>query len=390
MTRVSIITTLDHNVGDDFVRDGIIHLIQKVVVNARIEMIHKHLPITARPSFTWLHSTGIDRRFDEFRPDLTLRVTRRIDSALPLSPFHDKIRNADILIQSGGPIYWTSAEGSCAQTEWWDPLIERRWIPFAEGKPFLNLAGGTCQRYDSDASEFLDQPKVIDHIRRFYDLTALTTLRDSLSIEVLRQAGRQGVLLPCTSLFAVDRLGITAAPGEYVVLNYMPTGGHFLLGGSIDAEVWEQRFVAFARGLAKREKVILVCHNQKESDEARRLLPEFQIFQSDNYVDYLRLYSRARWGLLNRVHGCFALASLGKPSAVVGSDSRAKMVRNLGLPEVFVNDATDDWLESTASALAQRAASFPEHMAGLKSAASAQYEILIRRALDAGGRAKEN
>jgi len=388
MTRVSIITTFDHNVGDDFVREGIVYLIQRVLGTAQIELIHKHLPITARPSFTWLHSTGIDRRLDRLKPDLTLRVTSRIDTALPLSPSSDRVRNADILIQSGGPIYWTSPDGNCARTEWWGPLIERRWVPFANGRPFLNLAGGTCQGYESDASEFLDQPPVLEHIRRFFDLTALTTLRDELSVEVLRKAGRKGVLLPCTSLFAVDRLGIAPAAGEYIVLNYMPTGGHFLLGSAIDAKVWEQRFVALARKLAKREKVILVCHNRKESDEARRLLPDVEIFQSNDYRKYLRLYSKAKWGLLNRVHGCFALASLGKPSAVVGSDSRAKMVQNLGLPEIFVNDATDEWLDTTANELDNRTTVFPKQMEDLKSAAAARYESLIRLALGTNGHGK--
>jgi len=390
MTRVSIITTFDHNVGDDFVREGIVYLIQKVLGTARIELIHKHLPITARPSFTWLHSTGIDRRLDRLKPDLTLRVTSRLDTALPLSPSSDRIRSADILIQSGGPIYWTGPEGNCAHTEWWGPLIERRWVPFANGRPFLNLAGGTCQGYDSDASEFLDQPPVLEHIRRFFDLTALTTLRDELSVEVLRRAGRKGVLLPCTSLFAVDRLEITPVSGEYIVLNYMPTGGHFLLGRTINAEVWEKRFVSIARKLAKRDKVILVCHNKKELDEARRLLPDFEIFQSNDYRAYLRLYSRAKWGILNRVHGCFALASLGKPSAVIGSDSRAKMVQNLGLPEIFVNDATDEWLDATANELDRRATVFPQQMKDLKSAAATQYESLIRRALGSRSLGKGN
>jgi len=382
MTRVSVITTLDHNVGDDFVRDGIVHLIKSVLRDAHIELIHKHLPITARPGFAWLHSTGLDRRIDRIKPDLTLRVTRRIDTALPLGGRGDRIRDADILVQAGGPIFWTNSEGDCAHTEWWSPLIERRWIPYANGRPFLNLAGGTCQPYNSDGSEFGRLPLVLDHIRRFFDLTTLTTVRDELSVEVLRRAERSGILLPCTSLFAADHLQIAPLAGEYIVLNYMPSGGHFLLGQAIDAQAWERRFTTFARRLAKRERVVLVCHNHRETDAARRLLPELEIFRSNDHGDYLKCYSRARWGILNRVHGCFALASLGKPSAVVGSDSRAKMVRHLGLPEIFVNDATDDWLEATAHALEHLGATFPAGMGELKTLAASHYGTLIRQALE--------
>jgi hypothetical protein len=190
-------------------------------------------------------------------------------------------------------------------------------------------------------------------------------------------------------LFAVDRLKIAPANGEYIVLNYMPAGGHFLLGQPIDAEAWERRFVTLAKRLAEHDRVILVCHNQKESEAAQRILPGFEYFLSSDYRQYLRLYSRARWGMLNRVHGCFALASLGKPSAVIGSDSRAKMVRQLGLPEVFVNDANDDWLECASIELDRRAAVFPQQMDDVKLAVAMRYDSLIRGALKTTAGANE-
>ena len=384
MKKISVITTVDHNIGDDFVRDGILYLIGQVFGGMEVEMVHKHLPITARSGFAWLHETGIDRLIDRIRPDLTLRVTRRLDSALPVGPSSDRIASADILIQSGGPIYWTNPDGDCAHTEWWNPLVERRWLPFANGRPFLNLAGGTCQPYDSDGAEFNGRPDVLDHIRRFFDLTTLTTVRDQLSVEVLKRAGRKGILLPCSSLFAVDRLQIRSSAGDYVALNYMPAGGHFVLGQPIDADGWEKAFSSFASELARRERVVLVCHNQKEHDAARRLLPGLEVFRSSDYRDYLHFYSRARWGILNRVHGCFALASLGKPSAVVGSDSRAKMVGQLGLPETFVNNATVEWLTGVAAELENRCATFPGQMERLKADAGARYRDLLRTAIEAG------
>lgn len=383
MKRVSVITTVGHNIGDDFVRDGILHLLGQEFEEMEVEKVHKHLPITARSGFAWIHGSGIDRLVDRITPDLTLRVTRRIDSALPVGLASDRIASADILVQSGGPIYWTNPEGDCAHTEWWDPLVERRWLPFARGRPFLNLAGGTCQPYGSDGAEFAGRPDVLDHIRRFFDLTTLTTVRDQLSVEVLRLAGRTGILLPCSSLFAVDRLRLRPEAGDYVALNYMPAGGHFILGQPIDAAAWERAFAIFAAELSRKERVVLVCHNQKEQDAARRLLPGLEVFRSADYRDYLRFYSRARWGIMNRVHGSFALASLGKPSAVIGSDSRAKMVGQLGLPETFVNNATVDWLNMVAAQLETRSAAFPGQMEALKAEAASRYRGLLRTALEA-------
>ncbi len=232
-------------------------------------------------------------------------------------------------------------------------------------------------------------PDVLAHIRRYFDLTALTTVRDELSVKVLRLAGREGLLLPCTSIFAVDRLGIAPERGEFIVLNYMPAGGHFMLGQKIEAAAWERRFVALARRLAARTRVVLVCHNEKEMTAAKTLLPGMETFYSDDYRAYLRLYGRARWGIMNRVHGAFALASLGKPAAVVGSDSRARMAGMLGLPEVFVNEATDEWLDEVASQLEERTETFPMRMAILKANAAENYVAHLRAALERAGKPQE-
>jgi hypothetical protein len=128
---------------------------------------------------------------------------------------------------------------------------------------------------------------------------------------------------------------------------------------------------------------MVVCHNAKELEAAIRLVPEMERFHSDDYRDYLKLYSRAKWGLLNRVHGAFALASLGKPAAVVGSDTRARMIRVLGLPEVFVNDATEAWAERTISELRSSVATYPLKMAELKARAATGYLEQLRMALRA-------
>jgi hypothetical protein len=82
---------------------------------------------------------------------------------------------------------------------------------------------------------------------------------------------------------------------------------------------------------------------------ARRLLPEIATFHSPRHEDYLRCYAKARFGIVNRVHAAFALGSLGKPSVVIGADSRALMAEMIGLTSVFVNDATEEWLMASAA-----------------------------------------
>ncbi len=381
MTDVTIITTLQHNVGDDFVREGILYLLDRVLGPMRLRMIHKHLPITTRQECSWLHGLGIDRWMDGRRPGSALRATSRLDSMLPLIPWTDKVLRSDVLVQSGAPIYWAIADDDCSKTEWWAPLIERRWSKRAKRGPFLNLAGGTCQHYHSDASEFASRPETLAYIRRYYDLCKLTTIRDRLSTEVLRHAGRQAELLPCTSIFAVDRLGISPLPGEYVVLNFMTGGGHFAFGQPIDGKLWESRFVAFVKRFSVKNRCLLVCHDHKELAAARRLLPGVATFWSPRHEDYLRCYAKARFGIVNRVHAAFALGSLGKPSVVIGADSRALMAGMIGLTSVFVNDATEEWLASSAVRLEQESDRYAMEMATRKESVKARYLELLTGAL---------
>lgn len=380
MQRVSIITTTRHNVGDDFVREGIVYLLQQVVGQLELQLIHKHLPVTARPACDWYHHAGVGEALTRVHPLLGLRGSRALD-LLPLFPASDRVLNCDLLVQSGAPIYWTTPSGDCQNNEWWRPLIERRWLSRKHQAPFLNLAGGTCQHYHSDGSEFAAKPAVLDYVRKFHDLTVLTTVRDRLSLEVLRHAGRASPALPCTSIFAVNRLGIVPEAGQYVVLNYMRGGGHFEFGQPIDASAWERNFVSLVRRLARTEKCVLVCHDDKELAAARSLLPEISTFQSKDHQAYLRFYAGAKYGIMNRVHGAFALASLGKPAVVVGSDSRARMAGMIGLKDAFVNDATPEWLESQVDELSRRMADYPAEMQERKAGAAAQYIEAISRSL---------
>jgi hypothetical protein len=308
-----------------------------------------------------------------------------IDEILPLAMGSDRILTGDMLVQCGAPVYWSHPGNECHNNEWWGPLVERRWVPVAAGRLLLNLAAGTCQAWNSDGTEFAASPASLDYARRFFDLAAVTTVRDQLSTRVLALAGRTAELLPCTSLFAVDRLGITPRRGDYVVLNYLRPSTVDTFGLPVDADRWERRFVDFASRLASTVPCVLVCHDRREVAHARRLLPALERFHARHHDEYLRVYAGARWGIVNRVHAGFALASLGKPAAIVGVDSRARMAGEIGLASVFIDEADDAWLAGAAARLEAEAADYPSVIAALKARAASRYVELLQNALGARG-----
>ena len=207
--RIAFITTVRHNVGDDFVREGILYLLTESIGDYKVSLVHKHLPITVRKELAWIYNIGVAKLFDRMVPGLALRVTRCLDRNLPIFKHTDAVQNCDILVQSGAPIYWKHPTGSCADNEWWDDLIVRRWKIRKNRGIFLNLAGGTCQRWGSDGKEFAADEKTLNYICDSINTAQLTTLRDNLSSKVLKLIGKQAPVLPCTSIFAVDNLKIT-------------------------------------------------------------------------------------------------------------------------------------------------------------------------------------
>jgi len=358
--KISIITTVEHNVGDDFVREGIKYLLRKKFEGKNLEFthIHKHSPITTRYGFEWFRY---------------LRISRFADKLIPKFLTKDRIREADLVVQSGAPVYWCHSNGPhCKDNEWYGPLIRERLYK-KKNKAFISLAGGACQTYHSDGSEFC--PACNTYIKDFYDACAVTTVRDTLGKVVLNRINLDAPVIPCSSIFAIDEHGLKNEGEEYVVMNYMKGGSHFIFGQKIDFEKWESEFKRFYYDLKKKERVIISCHNQKEVNEALELDPEAEIFfEEHDYLAYMRFYSKAKFGIMNRVHGAFLMASYGKPSIVIGNDSRARMAEEIGLKNYFVNDVDYDVLMLEYAFLSSGADGYAESFKNIKAKAFEDYQ----------------
>lgn len=358
--KIAIITTVNHNVGDDFVREGIKYLLKKYFSGRVLEFqnIHKHSPITARYGFEWFRSFILSRFVDKILPDFI--------SA-------DRILEADIVVQSGAPVYWCHSEENqhCYRNEWFQPLIRERFVRNKKAR-LLNLAAGTCQKYYSDGTEFCGCCN--SYIKEFYDIANVTTARDSLAGKILSNLSIKVPVIPCSSIFAVDEHNVIKEVGEYVVVNYMKGGAHYTFGQDINFAKWEDEFRKFYFELKKTEKVIFSCHNSKEVRQAFSIDPDAEIFfKKNDFRAYMEFYSKAKYGILNRVHGAFLMASLGKPSVVIGNDTRARMAEEIGLESYFVSDVDCHFLLGKAEQLRLQQDDFSEKFDVIKKKAYLDY-----------------
>ncbi len=366
MKTTTVITTVRHNIGDDFVREGILFLLDSIGALGDVELVHKHSPITG--VYGW----------EKLREH---RYSKRVEPVLRVMEAKNRISRADLLVQSGAPVYWCHEPHThCADNEWFDPLIRKRFLPDRRGRPFISLASGSCQRDHSDGSETC--PRGNAYIQAFFDACDLTLLRDELAKKMLNSAGRDADVLPCTSIFARDHLKLAPESGEYIVLNFMENGGHFTFGQDLDTQQWREQFKMLAREATRIGRVVLACHSREEEYLAKELAPDLERFLVPNeHVAFMQFYARAKWGVMNRVHGAFMMASLGKPAVVVGNDSRARMIEHLELPSYFVNDVKDVGVAFLIEEARSRCVSYPEKIETIRASTRRAYESALRSVL---------
>jgi hypothetical protein len=370
--NITFITTVQHNVGDDFVREGLKYILQSALAERELHFtnIHKHSPVSARYGFEWLRSN---------------KLGLPVDRLLPLALSKDRLLEADLVVQSGAPVYWhhDQAGAHCADNEWYRPLIKRRFSRVSgKGVRLFNLAAGTCQQYDSDGSEFMTCSKCSAYIKQLFSQCEVTTVRDDLSRNVLAGYGLDAPVIPCSSIFAPESLGVPPKAGEYVALNYMHGGGHYAFQKDIDTRAFHEAFARLYAELTKRERVVLVCHDAKEERLARTIDANAAIFSAGHdYRRYVEFYANAKYGIVNRVHAAFILAGLGKPSLVIGNDSRARMSNKINLQSIFVGDATGDVLIEASLSLSRFSREYPDVMRQIKTVSLSQYVEAISPAL---------
>lgn len=368
MPDVTCITTVNHNIGDDFVREGILYLLDRMFGSFSVSLVHKHIPVTVRPEWEFFYTSGLSKVLDRLPRARGVFWSRIIDM-LPLNTRTDKVLNSRLLVQCGAPVYWAGAH----KNEWYQPLIRRRLLSIKQRATLLNLGAGTCLPYNADGSELAKCPSDSAYIRELYGLCAVTSVRDSLSLQILNGLGLDAPLIPCPSIFARDYWNIPPREPEYISLNFMPIGGHYDFRQNIDSQRWTKIFQAFHADLSSRYPVLLVCHNNVEFKAAGRFFPGSRRFIGASSREYLECYSRARFFLGNRVHGAFAVAGFGRPGFVIGSDSRARMMNEIGLKSLFVSDVDYTLLLDICKNLEAEACRYPERYADIRNSAFKEY-----------------
>ena len=354
--KVSFITTINTNVGDDFIREGIQYLLGQYYPRFESYFINKH----------------------------NLKTLGEAQSGEG-KPVRDKILDADLIVQAGTPLYWRNTSSSCATAPWIKPLWYDRIAQVYEKQPVLNLGAGSSQYFHSNGSEILEDGQCREFIRDSHRMCRLTIVRDRLASRILTELGLTHTSLPCPSIFVSDNFKTSRTRPEIVAVNYMHKAGHFDYRDEVDAAHWRDVFFRTIAQVKKtQKKVVFVCHSIDEYALAKSLFPGEKLFYSSRYEDYLTFYSRCKFGIFNRIHSTFALASFGFPSILIGSDTRTSMAELIGTPFYCATEVSSTLLVDKFHELNRILPRETERIRAVKNQALDKYSNLLQDALQIG------
>jgi hypothetical protein len=340
--KLGLFTTINTNIGDDFIREGILRCIRKMVAEDKLDLIllNKHDSHSVYPP--WHPIRMFDKK--RFKPRWLTKPVRLISEKY-LPPFGLTVfEDCDAIIQCGTPVLWSG----CRNGEWarliWRDVFARL---SQAGKPLLNLGGGACypiEQLPETLAGDLDE----DFVRLMLKAARLTTVRDQLAYKLFTSVGGTVHQYVCPAVLAAQAYVEPAAPTHKVLINYMAGGGHYDWGQNINPKLWETTMKKTVRHIEQLGwQPFFLAHNRKELNLAAEIWPKLPRACPETVRDYFTIVRDAAFGVFNRMHASVALAGLGIPSVAVGTDSRNFMVDLTGLPVFYVKEATTDRMVAT-------------------------------------------
>lgn len=374
LKRIGLITTIDTNIGDDFIREGICRVLEEIFKNKSIEFVsvNKHKPYTAYPKWHPIHLASFADNLPVGK-NFVRRTANSLFSAIGLSRFD----NCDLIVQCGAPVFWPN----CSQNEWAKPLWNDVIGRLHNRVPVINLAAGSCYPWERQPSK-IDMPQDEIYVKAILSYCRLTTARDRLSQELCNTLSHDVPLIPCCALLAGKGRISPVLKSGYILINYMVGGGHYDWHQEIDSSEWERTIKTLIARLSKWYKIALLCHDAQEFALTKKLDPKLPVFFPKSSREYFECISGAMFAICNRMHASVAMAGLGIPSIAICTDTRLLMVSQIGLPIYYVKDVTPDVLEKEAINGIKSHASEKERLLALQVDTWERYKLVIMETLN--------
>lgn len=305
--KIGFFTSLNANVGDDFIREGV-----KAILDT------------------------LDFPYESYyvnKVDKTSLCQLRADEGKTLK---HKYWQTDLFIQAGTPVYWHLLDGKSTSltVEWynwfWENLVlDTKKI---DHPCFVNFGAGSCQPWGDDGSVFLRDTACADFAKAVAKKSKITIVRDPVADDMLSKLDVKHSALPCPAFLAAVRHKSYKKTSNRIGINLMELGGHFDLKNDFDKDAWKFECFLLVSKLRSLGDLLFICHDEQEYEFAQNFVaPTENIFYSKSFRDYFDAYASCAIVVANRVHGAVCAAGFGVPSIIIGNDTRATIGDFIGL-----------------------------------------------------------
>ncbi len=327
--RIKILSTLNTNIGDEFIRDGVTSVIKTLTDENHCEftLYNKHQPWTFFHKHHPARLAGlIDEKFHRgWHKGLNLL------SALSGNEFFE----ADLIIQSGTPVIWTGASHS----EWATPFWRNMVFKNSNHIPVLNIGGGSCYAWSNPPERLEGQDR--DFAQKMVQHCSLTTCREPLAALLLSEASGQTIeVIECPGFLAGQSHVKTKGPDNRILFNVMRIGGHFDFQNEINPNEWLKTMNQTIKYFNDNHQIELICHDINEFEFARHHWPELPAHLPANPKQYFELCNGAAAAVVNRLHAAVGMSGLGIPCIAIGTDTRMLMTKQIGIETLFAPEVT--------------------------------------------------
>jgi hypothetical protein len=305
--KIGFLTTLGINIGDEFIREGIRAILDRLGKPYYPLYVNKHDKSTLyRPIEDEVHTVS------------------------------DKYWDADVFIQAGAPVYWYLHRGTATSlnSEWYAWAWKERILnkEHQSHPVFLNIGAGSCQPWGGSGEDFLANADCAQFAMDIATRSSFTAVRDPLASKILSALSIQHKTLPCPAFLAAERHQPARPNTDVLGVNLMPLGSHYDLTEDFDTIRWALFCHELTLELRRLGDIVFICHDSAEREFVESFAqPADEIFFSTSWRDYLDIYSACRLVVANRVHGAVCAAGFGVPSIIMGNDTRAQIGEYIGL-----------------------------------------------------------
>jgi Polysaccharide pyruvyl transferase len=364
------------NIGHDFMAKGMeVILKDRFGEDIVISHIEQHNPFEVYPKW---HILRLLHRVPHGR----LNFLRSFLAKEAVTRFFWKMTSPadyDLAIACGGPNLVSGASNTPQMALM---LFHMNGAINYRGAPLVDAGVGSC--FPSSSKESLKSEADIFFYKKAASFCSAITVRDKLAEKVYRDLlGVNVKRIPCAAIASGRYFEqFQKKEKQYILINYMLKGANSDWGQGVDPDQWYKTVRQVVDFFSPNHQIVFLAHNSVEEEAAKNRFKEFQCILPRSLEQYAEVIGRAKIGFVSRIHAAIPLAGIGVSSLVIGTDSRLGAVEELGLPTLFVKEASAEIIIHHLSELLKKSENEKQRLLQVREQTIKAYGELFKSVVD--------